>query len=82
MRSWLCRAAMAWALVGGGVALAASPGDPLKSANWDDLRQRFFGDAKVVFDDRVKVTAPARAEDSMNVPAAAVSLSGNSPGST
>lgn len=68
MRSWLCRAAMAWALVGGGVALAASPGDPLKSANWDDLRQRFFGDAKVVFDDRVKVTAPARAEDSMNVP--------------
>ena len=42
--------------------------DPLKSANWDDLKTRFFGDAKVVFDDRVKVVAPIRAEDSMNVP--------------
>lgn len=52
----------------GGAALAAAPEDPLKSANWLDLKKQFFGDAKLVFDDRVKVTAPVRAEDSMNVP--------------
>lgn len=49
-------------------ASAVSPDDPLKSVNWEELKRRFFGDAKVVFDDRVKVTAPGRAEDSMNVP--------------
>ena len=52
----------------GAAGAVAVDDDPLKSANWDDLKTRFFGDAKVVFDDRVKVVAPIRAEDSMNVP--------------
>ena len=51
-----------------GAVCAVAPDDPLKSANWNDLKKRYFGDAKVVFDDRVRVTAPVRAEDSMNVP--------------
>ena len=59
---------VALAAVWSSTACAVALDDPLKSANWDDLKKRFFGDAKVIFDDRVKVTAPARAEDSMNVP--------------
>lgn len=42
--------------------------DPLGSPRWDDMRKLFFGDAPVVFDERVRVTAPRIAEDSMNVP--------------
>lgn len=49
-------------------ASAAVSDDPLQSANWGELRKAFFADAPVVFDDRVQVVAPARAEDSMNVP--------------
>lgn len=60
----LCASLSIW----GGAGFAAAPDDPLKSANWNDLKKLYFGDAKVVFDDRVEVTAPARAEDSMNVP--------------
>ena len=68
MAGWFCRAVAMCAALCCGSAMGAAAGDPLKSANWDDLRQRFFGNATVVFDERVKVTAPARAEDSMNVP--------------
>ena len=68
IRSILLVISVALATLSGGAACAVAPDDPLKSANWDDLRKRFFGDAKVVFDDRVKVTGPIRAEDSMNVP--------------
>ncbi|MFO1206635.1 MAG: quinoprotein dehydrogenase-associated SoxYZ-like carrier [Burkholderiales bacterium] len=49
-------------------ALAEDGRDPLASARWEDMRRQFFGDQAVVFDDRVKVTAPQFAEDSMSVP--------------
>lgn len=52
-----------------------NPEDPLKSVLWDWMKNAHFGKAKVVFDDRVVVTAPALAEDSMNVPVA-VSIEG------
>lgn len=42
--------------------------DPLDSPRWEDMRKSFFADATVVFDERVKVGAPAVAEDSLNVP--------------
>jgi sulfur-oxidizing protein SoxY len=48
--------------------LAAEGRDPLDSARWEDMRKHFFPGQSVVFDDRVKVTAPKFAEDSMNVP--------------
>jgi sulfur-oxidizing protein SoxY len=49
-------------------ALAAEQKDPLDSARWEDMRKQFFPAQPVVFDDRVRVTAPKFAEDSMNVP--------------
>jgi sulfur-oxidizing protein SoxY len=49
-------------------ALAAEARDPLDSARWEDMRRQFFPGQPVVFDDRVRVTAPKFAEDSMNVP--------------
>lgn len=48
-------------------AAEAEP-DPLGSARWEDMRKLFFPAAAVVFDERVRVTAPLAAEDSMNVP--------------
>lgn len=68
LRAVVAMIAVALATLWAGAAGAVSPDDPLKSVNWTDLKQRFFGDARLVFDDRVKVTAPTRAEDSMNVP--------------
>ncbi|WP_119154541.1 quinoprotein dehydrogenase-associated SoxYZ-like carrier [Caldimonas tepidiphila] len=51
-------------------ARAADPreADPLRSLQWPELKREFFGAARVVFDDRVVVRAPAFAEDPMNVP--------------
>ncbi len=44
-------------------------GDPFKSHPWPDMRREFLGkDARVQFDDRVKVIGPKFAEDPMNVP--------------
>lgn len=44
-------------------------GDPYKSMPWVDMKREFLGtQARVVFDDRVKVSGPAFAEDPMNVP--------------
>lgn len=44
-------------------------GDPLRSLAWPDLRREFLGrDARVVWDERVQVRAPASADDPMNVP--------------
>lgn len=61
-------------LVAAGVlvaALTAAAGeDPLDSPRWDDMRRQFFANARVVFDPRVKVVAPAVAEDPLNVPVA------------
>jgi len=48
--------------------VAAGDADPLGSARWEDMRRNFFADHKVVFDNRIQVTAPATAEDPMNVP--------------
>jgi len=44
------------------------PVDPLKSPAWGTIYQRYFKDQRVVFDDRVKVVAPASAEDPLDVP--------------
>lgn len=49
-------------------AQAAEAPDPLNSPLWPDIRAQVLGDGPVVFDPRVKVTAPASAEDSGNVP--------------
>lgn len=49
-------------------ALGANSADPLDSPSWPDVRRKLVGDAPVDFDPRVKVVAPANAEDSMNVP--------------
>lgn len=43
-------------------------GDPLASARWEDMRRSFLDGAPVLFDPRVKVTAPALAENPMQVP--------------
>ncbi|NMG73546.1 quinoprotein dehydrogenase-associated SoxYZ-like carrier [Aromatoleum diolicum] len=53
------------------VAPAAAGGavtDPLDSARWGDMQKTFFAGRTVVFDPRVKISAPAIAEDSLNVP--------------
>lgn len=42
--------------------------DPLNSFMWPVYRERFLGDASVVFDERVIVNAPRFAEDSGQVP--------------
>jgi sulfur-oxidizing protein SoxY len=47
-----------------------SAGDPFGSMQWPALRNQYLPNAPVVFDPRVKVTAPKFAEDSMNVPVA------------
>lgn len=46
----------------------AFEGDPFQSHPWPDIKREFFGQAKVVFDERVKVLGPGFAEDPMNVP--------------
>jgi sulfur-oxidizing protein SoxY len=47
----------------------AFEGDPFKSFQWPELKKEFLGrDARVRFDERVKVQGPAFAEDPMNVP--------------
>lgn len=59
-----------------GTALAADapvargnlPPDPLNSPSWRYMRERFLGDAPMVFDPRVQVDMPAAAEDQAQVP--------------
>ncbi len=43
-------------------------GDPYQSHPWVDMRREYLGGEPVLFDDRVKVSGPAFAEDPMNVP--------------
>lgn len=50
------------------LALAEAGDDPLGSPAWLDLKPYYVGKGHVVFDDRVKVSGPRFAEDSMNVP--------------
>ncbi|GAB3677068.1 quinoprotein dehydrogenase-associated SoxYZ-like carrier [Salinisphaera aquimarina] len=47
---------------------AAVPDDPLQSSQWIYMARKFFRDAPVVFDDRVKVQAPDYAENSLDTP--------------
>ncbi len=67
-------AALLLLLLPPGAARAAdpvdSPPDPLGSVMWDALREQYLGTAPVRFDDRVKVLAPADAEDTRAVPIA------------
>lgn len=43
-------------------------GDPLASARWADMHRTLLGGAPVLFDPRIKVTAPSTAENPMQVP--------------
>jgi sulfur-oxidizing protein SoxY len=52
-------------------AAAELPADPLRSTMWTTLAQRYFADAPVVFDDRVKVTVPTITENQAQVPVTA-----------
>jgi sulfur-oxidizing protein SoxY len=63
------------ASLGAGSARAdATGGDPFRSLQWPDLQREFFGNARVVFDERVQVHGPAFAEDPMNVPVSVSAL--------
>jgi predicted secreted protein len=42
--------------------------DPLRSVMWSDMRALLLGGGPVMFDERVRVAAPASAEDALNVP--------------
>jgi sulfur-oxidizing protein SoxY len=60
---------LVWLMAGTAAgATAESTTDPLDSPRWADMRKQFFVNAKVVFDDRIKVIAPEVAEDPLNVP--------------
>jgi len=47
---------------------AEAPPDPLGSVQWARYYDAYFSDGPVTFDPRVRVFAPERAEDSMQVP--------------
>ncbi len=49
-------------------AVLEAGGDPLDSSMWSDIRKTVFDSAAVQFDSRVKVIAPASAENPMQVP--------------
>lgn len=51
---------------------SAAPGnDPLGSIMWTEMKAQFFGDAKVEFDDRIKVIVPQVVENQAQVPVTA-----------
>lgn len=50
------------------VHAADIPPDPFESVMWKSMVQRFFPGDTVVFDDRVKVSAPTSAENQFHVP--------------
>jgi len=47
---------------------AATGPDPLRSVMWSDMQALLLGGAPVLFDERVRVTAPSSAENALNVP--------------
>ncbi len=49
-------------------AMAAGPADPLGSPMWEDMVEKFFGDAPYEFDPRVKVDVPSVVENQAQVP--------------
>jgi len=64
----LARFSLVVLLFTGAVAARAAADDPLASPVWDTTVRQYLAGQVLVFDERVKVTAPARAEDSLNVP--------------
>ena len=52
-------------------AVAAAADDPLKSVMWTEMKEQFFGEAPVVFDERVKVSVPRVVENQAQVPVTA-----------
>ena len=58
-------------VLSGSPARADLPRDPLKSVMWDTLAKRYFADAPVVLDDRVKVIVPSIVENQAQVPVTA-----------
>lgn len=52
-------------------ATAAPGNDPLGSIMWTEMKAQFFGDAKVEFDDRIKVVVPQVVENQAQVPVTA-----------
>jgi len=62
--------AMAIGLTGPAVA-SDQVVDPLNSTMWEDMREEFFKDAPVVFDDRVRVVVPSIVENQAQIPVTA-----------
>lgn len=52
-------------------ALADGVRDPLNSVMWDEMREQFFGNQPVVFDDKVVVHVPSIVENQAQVPVTA-----------
>ncbi len=50
------------------VAARELPPDPLGSVMWKSMAERFMPDGDIVFDDRVRVSAPYSAENQFHVP--------------
>jgi sulfur-oxidizing protein SoxY len=71
----LFTALVVFVIVSPASTFAAMADDPLQSQQWTDIRDRYLGADKVVFDPRVAVSGPKIAEDSMNVPVS-VKISG------
>lgn len=69
--SALLALAVAAGIAGGARAEGAIPQDPLKSVMWEDMHAQFFEGAKVVFDERVKVSVPKTVENQAQVPVTA-----------
>lgn len=57
-----------WMTAGPVFAQAPDPADPYRSMPWLDMHQTYLGGETARFDARVRVLAPAFAEDPMNVP--------------
>jgi len=68
IRTVLLSVALLAAPVVASAAASEVPEDPLQSSQWRYMAAKFFRNEPVVFDDRVKVEAPAYAEDSLNTP--------------
>ena len=51
-----------------GAAALQENGDPLHSARWEDMQKMLLGGAPVHFDPRIRVIAPATAENPLQVP--------------
>lgn len=58
-----------WLLLAvGPVAAREIPADPVRSVMWESMTSRFMPDGEIVIDDRVKLLAPASAENQVDVP--------------